>query len=222
MCMRFEYAPLESHLSPVEEQFGRTVREELSEFPVNLNVRPTQRTPIIRWLTKERPSVVSARWGFVPKTAPANPFDLTFQTDVELAQTDVRWRYAWRYARCLIPATAWYENEAAMQVPLDEVLADRSTSTLIPPSLKVSEPNGQIMMLAGLHGFLTTEHGHRETVSVVTHLAQQRGERVKQNIPCVVGPTAWNQWLSPIATDPYRVTDYLEQPESPLRVSMIK
>jgi putative SOS response-associated peptidase YedK len=200
--MQFEYAPCDGQLSAVEERFGSDVREQLAAFPANHAARPTQRIPIIRRLSGEQPCVASALWGYIPPWLPTEPMQLVFHTEVEHADLQGWWRYAWRYARCLIPATAWYEIVPTQ----DQVAVEVSAGTL-----KVVDASGQIIMLAGLHGFLATPLGYRETASVLTRLAPLDLDWARQRVPCVVGCKAWNEWLHPFSSDPRRIAGILEE-----------
>ena len=211
MCMQFEYAPCDGQLSAVEERFGSDVREQLAAFPANRAVRPMQRIPIIRWLSGEEPCVASARWGFSPHWLPAEPVQLAFHTEVEHADSQAWWRYAWRYARCLVPATAWYEIVPTQDEVSGDAEANPVTVEVSAGTLKVADASGQIIMLAGLHGFLATPQGYRETVSVLTRPPPPDLDWARQRLPCVVRRKAWNEWLHPLSSDPRRIVGMLEQ-----------
>jgi len=214
MCTRFAYAPRDDQLSVVEQGFGRRVREELSEFPANHDVRPAQRVPVIRWLTGGQPHVVSARWGFIPPWVVTDQAELEFQTELEHADSEGKWRYAWRYARCLIPATAWYETAPAVGGMFGAAPGDLLPGQVADRTLKVANASGQLFMLAGLHGFLTTEQGHRETTSILTRQAPPGLDWARQRVPCMVPRKAWNEWLYPYATDPRRIAGMLDQADA--------
>ena len=214
--MRFAYAPRDDQLSVVEQGFGRRVRDELAEFPPNQDVRPAQRIPVIRWLTGEQPRVVSARWGFIPPWVMTEQVELEFHTELEHADSVGKWRYAWRYARCLIPATAWYATVPAVDGVCGVAQADTGAGPASARTLAVADSSGQIIMLAGLHGFLTTEQGHRETTSILTRLAPPGLDWAQQRVPCIVGRKAWNEWLYPYATDPRRIARMLDHTDTRL------
>jgi len=214
MCTRFGYAPRNEQLSVVEQGLGCRVREELSEFPLNPDVRPAQRIPVIRWLTGDQPHVVSARWGFIPPWVMTDQAKLEIHTELEHADSDGKWRYAWRYARCLIPATAWYETALATTGVCGAVPSDPPLHRVSDRALTVSDAGGQLFMLAGLHGFLTTEQGHRETTSILTRQAPLGLDWAQQRVPCMVPRTAWNAWLYPYATDPRRIAGMLDQQDA--------
>ena len=214
MSMRFAYAPHEDHLSVIEQGLGRRVRQELSEFPPNHEVRPAQRIPVIRWLTGERPRVVSARWGFIPPWVMTDHAELEFHTELEHADSEGKWRYAWRYARCLIPATAWYETVPAGDGAPGTASSDPPSGQAPSHTLMVMDAGRQLFMLAGLHGFLTTEQGHRETTSILTRQAPAGLEWAQQRVPCTVPRKAWNEWLYPYATDPRRIAGLLDQADA--------
>jgi len=211
MSMRFAYTPCDDQLSIVEQGFGRRVREELSEFPRNHDVRPAQRIPVIRWLTGEQPHVVSARWGFIPPWVMTDQAELEFHTELEHADSEGKWRYAWRYARCLIPATAWYEAVPASNGVTGAAPSDPLLHPVSDRALMVADGSRQLFMLAGLHGFLTTEQGHRETTSILTRQTPLGLDWAQQRMPCTVPRKTWNEWLYPYATDPRRIAGLLDQ-----------
>lgn len=207
MCSRFEYLPCDEQLSAVEQTLGCDVRQELSRYPANRDVRPTQPIPIIRWMSGEYPRVISACWGFVPPRGSTDESEPTFNVDIEHIDSHAIWRYAWRSARCLIPATGWYEptptaTRGTGAHTTDQPLCLASTRAL-PRS--VADASGQIMMLAGLHGFFSTELGCREIVSILTCPAPSDVDWPQPRMPCVVASKAWKKWLYPYATEPCRV-----------------
>lgn len=217
MCTGFEYAPGDSLLEGVEDRFGSALRVELSGFPPSHDARPMHYAPIIRWLIGQRPHAVLARWGFIPPWVLTDQVRPEVLTHVEQAPSQAHRRYAWCDYRCLVPVTAWYQAVGDHGCATGDD-ADGPQQELIKRTLRVGSPEGEIFMLAGLHGYLETLQGRRETFSILTRPAPRGLDPALQRVPCVVERRTWNAWLYPFTKDPGRFAGMLAHTDMRLEI----
>lgn len=210
MCSRYAFVPDESAWADYRSVFG-PLADELLAHSARPRLAPTDTVPIVvQQPGGAPPQLVQARWGFIPYwwDKPELP-RLSFNARSEEAATKPMWRDALRRARCLIPATHWYEWQKVQ-------------GRKIPHSLTLGDGRG--FMFAGLWSLWhpakmgTRTHfdrpgavsrdvdeigarPHFSTCVILTMAASDHVAHVHDRMPVVLAPQAWMTWLDPGLTD---------------------
>jgi putative SOS response-associated peptidase YedK len=154
--------------------------------------------PIVVEIREARvPQVIRARWGLVPAwwkqlKPPAN----TINARSEEAASKPLWRDSWRNARCLVPATHYYEW-----------LRLRSGGKL-PHALTTA---GAGFMFAGLWAvWLNPATGIADaSCAILTRPAADGISRIHDRMPVILAPPAWRRWIDHSVRHPARVEEIL-------------
>jgi putative SOS response-associated peptidase YedK len=163
--------------------------EALYEMPHRYNVAPTQNIPIVRE-EKGKRRFALARWGLIPHWA--KDMDIGYHTINARAETVAEkpaFRNAFRYRRCLIPASGFYEWEVVpgskVKRPWFIVLRDR-------------EP----MAFAGLwEKWRSPEGDDVESCSIIVTDANELMRPIHDRMPVILAPADWDAWLEMEAKD---------------------
>jgi putative SOS response-associated peptidase YedK len=152
------------------------------------NIAPTQPIVIIRLGDKGR-ELIPVRWGLIPAWA-KDPKDLPLMINAraEGIAEKPAFRGAFRYRRCLVPASGFYEWQARGKGPKQ------------PFAIR---PGGD--RLTAFAGLWETWHGadgsEIDTAAIVTTDANQLLLPIHDRMPVVIAPEDFEAWLSP-ATEP--------------------
>lgn len=182
MCSRYAFVPDESAWADYRSVFG-SLADELLAQTARPRLAPTDTVPVVvQQPGGAPPQIVLARWGFIPHwwSKPELP-RLAFNARSEEAATKPMWRDALRRARCLIPATHWYEWQKAL-------------GRKIPHRLTLEDGRG--FMFAGLWSLWRAP-----TCVILTMAATDAVVHVHDRMPIVLAPRAWLTWLDPGLTD---------------------
>jgi putative SOS response-associated peptidase YedK len=200
MCGRYAVAPSRADAwAPVGEVLGKRVEDQLLALQPRYNIAPTAQVPILIQDRETRElHAVLARWGFIPQWwSQPKPPTATINARSEEAIAKPTWRDAWRYARCLIPATHWYEWQEAAEGKIPHALSD---------------PAGYGFMFAGLYSWRVLVPGTEPvpTCAIITRDAPLPPvSLVHDRMPAILHPSKWRLWLDPSLTDPLVVRDIL-------------
>lgn len=144
------------------------------------NVAPTQPVPVCRLNARGLREIVTMRWGFTPnwsRCGKAGPINARSET----AASSPMFRHAMAQARCLVPASGFYEWKAA-------------------PSGKqpmyIRAVNDELMLFAGLW---TPDAGGAEsagTFAVLTTTPNELIAGIHNRMPVIVRSTDAEAWLS--------------------------
>jgi putative SOS response-associated peptidase YedK len=198
MCSRYAFVP-ESHAwGDLRATLG-ALADELLALPARPKLAPTDPVPIVVQQPGAPPQLVQARWRFIPHWwTKAELPRLTFNARSEEAATKPMWRDALRRARCLIPATSWYEWQKAQGVKIPHTLRSE---------------DGRAFMFAGLWS-LWRSRAAAEAVAtcvILTMPASPAVAHVHDRMPVVLAPDAWSAWLDPGMTEPARALEMLQR-----------
>jgi len=189
MCSRYAFVPDSVAWADFRAVLGE-VAEELLALAALPKLAPTDRVPIVIQQPGLPPQVIHARWGFIPHwwSKPELP-RLSFNARSEEAASKPMWRDALRSARCLIPATTWFEWQ-------------HLHGAKIPHSLQPGDGRG--FMFAGLWSLWRARRDAEPmaTCVILTTAASEAVAAVHDRMPVVLAPAAWRAWLDPEATDP--------------------
>jgi len=199
MCGRYAYVPDPAGWASVAALLGEPVAAALKATKARYNIAPSATVPIV---IHDRgtggPGVVEARWGFIPHWwKNAAPPTFSINARVEEAAAKPMWRDAWRFQRCLIPATHWYEwrQEQGMKVPHAITGGDGSRG----------------FMFAGLWSRWVSPLGEeRLSYAILTTAAAESIAHLHERMPVVLAPAAWRGWIDPALRDAQQVAALLQ------------
>lgn len=198
MCGRFT-----QHKTPQEVQaFFDLFR--VADFPPRYNIAPTQRVLAIRANPQGDRNGDLLSWGLIPPSAdtPAIGSKL-INCRSESAATKPTFRRAFRERRCLIPATGFYEWQAA---------GNKETQPWY-LTLKSGEP----LAFAGLWESWTDPAGNiLESCTILTTSANAFMAEVHERMPVILDRTAWPVWLDPEIQEPAAIQELLQPSRSEL------
>lgn len=201
MCGRYALAPGRRDAWAVaRDQLGEAVAQALEALPPRYNVCPSTDVPVILHSGAEgAPLLLAARWGLVPhwwKDAQPPRF-ATINARSEEAAVKPLWRDAWQRQRCLVPATHWYEWQAAggHKIPHAHAPAD-----------------GSGFLFAGLWSHWRPAGGGvtRLTCAIITRDAAPALAHIHPRMPVILQPEAWHRWLTPERRPPEEIGQLLQ------------
>ncbi|MDB5977120.1 MAG: response-associated peptidase [Nevskia sp.] len=199
MCGRFALVPSSIAWAPIRAILGDAVADVLIAQKARYNIAPSATVPIVvHDRAINAPGVIEARWGLVPHWwKNAAPPTNTINARSEDAAGKPMWRDAWKFQRCLIPATHWYEwrQEQGLKVPHAITRGDGRDT----------------FMFAGLWSRWTAPDGEELlSYAILTTAAAPSVIHVHERMPVVLAPAAWLHWLDPALRDAQRVAELLK------------
>lgn len=166
------------------------------------NIAPTQPVVVVRQGPKAR-EFLPMRWGLIPwwaKEPQKLPLLINARADGIAAKP--AFRDAFRYRRCLVPASGFYEWQA------------RGKGSKQP--FYAHPEDGGIVAFAGLWETWSGADGSEiDTAAIVTTDANERLKPVHHRMPVVVAPEDFEAWLSP-DTQPAEAQALLRPAPEPL------
>lgn len=155
------------------------------------NIAPTQPIVVVRRGPKGR-ELVPMRWGLIPwwakdpKTLP-----LMINARAESVAEKPAYRDPFKYRRCLVPASGFYEWQAPK--------SDRGKGPKQPYA--VSPADGGLIAYAGLWETWHSADGSEiDTAAIVTTDANRLLMPIHERMPAVLEPQDFEAWLSPETT----------------------
>jgi putative SOS response-associated peptidase YedK len=187
MCGRYAL-----HTSPevIALQFGLATSPAVA---ARYNIAPTAEVLIVL-AGDGGPRGVPARWGLIPSWAkdPAIGNRLA-NARSETAHEKPSFRTPFRHRRCLIPASGFYEWQAA-------------ASGRGPKQPYYIHPTGEDLFgFAGLYDVWKGPDGPVTSCTILTMDANPLMARIHDRMPLIVPPQRYGAWLDPKATDPAQV-----------------
>lgn len=158
--------------------------EAAPNFEPELDIRPTQRQPVIVPL-EGGVAIRPMRWGLVPfwHKGGLKDFKLTtFNARSETAATAAAFREPWKKRRCLIPASGWYEWTG-----------DKSPKT----KWSFRRADGEWLAFAGLWDrCVTADQGEVASFTVLTAPSGEDCRDWHHREPVVLEREDWAAWLA--------------------------
>jgi len=178
MCGRF--ALKESSLK-LAEHFNATTD---LDFPPSYNIAPSRRIITITADQDEQRHIRQMRWGLIPSWAkdPSIGNKLA-NARGETVHEKPSFRSAFKYRRCIIPASGFYEwkTEAGKKNPWF-----------------MSFKSGEPLAMAGLCETWLPEGGEAvQTCCIITTSANSLMEPIHDRMPVILDEGQWESWLSP-------------------------
>ena len=186
MCGRFNL------VGPGNLHFRFATQNELPGLPPRYNIAPSQQILII---TNQR-EMQLARWGLVPHWAKEATFrGKTINARAESVATKPSYRGPFRYRRCLIPATGFYEW---LTTPEGK----------IPYHIRLK--SGEVFGMAGLYDSSTDAEGRElRTCAIITTESNELMAPIHNRMPVIIRPEDEALWLDREVTAPERLQPLL-------------
>jgi putative SOS response-associated peptidase YedK len=185
MCGRYA---LEAPCSQLSRRFG-LAQPEAVDFPPRYNIAPGTDIPVIRQSPNGQRVVHLLRWGLLPHWAkdPAHGARLINARGESVAEKP-SFRDAFRRRRCLIPASGFYEWQAA------GAPGSRKQACYI------SLQSGESMAFGGLWEAWTAPDGEIvRSCCIVTTAANELMRAIHERMPLILAPEHWHDWLTTTA-----------------------
>lgn len=205
MCDRYAILPGAQSWVSVGSSLGEGLLVALRAMPPLAEARPTQAVPVI-FRDRETRQVVGlpARWSLVPsfwKRAEL-PGRSHLVWAPELADKPM-WRASWRYYRCLMPVTHWWQRQ---RLP-----GGGFASYRFRPAPPRSADTG--LMWAGLYAYWTDPLSGSLLIScaALTQPARPRFQTIAARQPVLLEPSSWRSWLDPAVVTPQAVAAICER-----------
>ncbi|HMB48784.1 MAG TPA: SOS response-associated peptidase [Afifellaceae bacterium] len=181
MCGRFT---LQTTAEEAELFFGLTGVDERFLVP-RFNISPTQPIAVVREGETGR-ELVPMRWGFWPSwVKDPNTFPLLINARSDGVATKNSFRNAFKRRRCLIPATGFYEWQAAGKGP-------KQPFWIAPPSTA----NARLIAFAGLWETWSGADGSEvDTAAIITTDANAALAPIHHRMPAIIEPERFDDWL---------------------------
>lgn len=174
MCGRYA---LHAHPDVIALQFGLS---EVPAFAPRYNIAPAAEVLIVR-ATEGVRSIARVRWGLEPRWAkdPSIGNKLS-NARAETVAEKPAFRDAYRWRRCLVPASGFYEWKPE---------AGRKQPYYVHPA------NGALFAFGGLWERWQGPEGPRETCVIVTTEANHRMRAIHDRMPVIIDAGNYARWL---------------------------
>ena len=187
MCGRFTMA---QSLEEVEERFDVPAPESPPDVAQH-NIAPTQTVAVVTEERTGQRALQTFRWGLVPSwTKDLSKLPLMHNARAETVAEKPSFRNALALRRCLIPATGFYEWQAA----------EGTSKTKIPYRLALK--NGELFAFAGLwEEWLEPGGSALRSCTIITTTPNAVAARIHDRMPVILRPEDEALWLDPRETD---------------------
>lgn len=180
MCGRFTQSK-----SPREIAAAFRAMEPQIDWEPSYNIVPTTPVPVVRGNPRSGHEIALMRWGLVPAWARSDKhLPLMHNARAETVSKLPSYRTAFRFRRCMVPATGYYEWQAGK--PKQPFYFQRH--------------DGEPLAFAALWELHATAG---ESVSIITTSANSLTAHVHHRMPVILPACDWERWLeaSPLEDD---------------------
>ncbi len=161
------------------------------------NVAPTQQVPVVREGADGENRLDLLHWGLIPAWAKergiaCNMINARSETLLEKPS----FRQAFKYRRCVVPASGFYEwrHEGKQNIPRYIRIRD-----------------GLPMLFAGLWESWKSPDGELvESFTILTTVANRLLEPIHERMPVILHPDECGRWLDRYLTDPTHLSDFFQ------------
>jgi putative SOS response-associated peptidase YedK len=155
--------------------------------PARYNIAPTQPIAVVTETARGR-ELVPMRWGFIPGWAKdPKTLPLLFNARAEGIAAKPAFRGAFRYRRCLVPASGFYEWQKRGK--------DKQPHALRPQATEL------VAFAALWETWCGADGSEIDTAAIVTVPCNDCVKPLHDRMPAVIAPEDFEAWLSPL-TDP--------------------
>ena len=188
MCGRF--SQLLGRHRHAERLFRTITLVDLLFAAVRHNIAPTQRAHVLVQPTGLTPRAEELHWGLVP----AWSRDKTIAPRLINARSETldekpSFKNAFRFRRCLVPASGFYEWRRDAQA---------KTKT---PYYFTAANEDEPLVFAGLWETWNTSGEEFRSFTIITTEANALMSPIHDRMPAILPPAAWEHWLNPENTD---------------------
>ena len=188
MCGRYQ---LDVELESGAELLGAILE---ADFEPRYNAAPMQMLPVVRRRHQTR-SVAPLRWGLVPDWANDESFaHKLINARSETVVEKPAFKAAFRFGRCLVPTTGFYEWKTTGRYKQPHLISMRSTP---------------IFAMAGLWSPWSDGNQALETFTVLTVDPRDALAGLHDRMPVILDPGAQQTWLNP-ESSPQELTALLQ------------
>ena len=169
--------------APRSELISRFELSECADFSPRYNIPPGTDIPVIQVDGEGYRVLRMLRWGLVPSWAkdPSIGARLNNARGETVAEKP-SFRSAFKYRRCLVPASGFFEWAKTGQMKQPYYISLKS---------------GESMAMAGLWECRVTPEGvPLQTVCIITTRANELMEPIHDRMPVIISPDHWKGWLS--------------------------
>ena len=190
MCGRFALTATPEEVAAL---FGYL---DVELFPPRYNIAPTQPIAIVR-LDHDQPKFALVRWGLLPSwVKDPKAFKLPINARVESAVDKPSFRAAFRYRRCLVPASGFYEWRRGPD--------NQKQPYWIRPR------QGGVIAFAGLwETWSDRDGGEIDTGVILTTASNAMLAPIHDRMPAVIPVAGFDRWLKATENPPESVADLL-------------
>lgn len=180
MCGRYF---LDASIADIEHFIGPLVSN--IRLKARYNIAPQQPVPVVRQNNQGQRSLDLLRWGLVPawSAGPQSRFSM-INARAETVAEKPAYRNAFRYRRCVLPASGFYEWRAAGKAPKQPFVIRRRDQ--------------QPLLLAGLWEDWSDSHGNAlSSCSIIVTNANSAIASIHQRMPVLLQQDDLARWLDP-------------------------
>lgn len=189
MCGRFAFTGIPDALIEAHDLERRRL---LARY----NIGPMQTGTIVLFdPDRQRVEDQDLNWGLVPTWAKDKSMAARcINARAETVSEKPTFRAAFRYRRCLVPVSGFYEwrREGKTKTPF-----------------YFSSPTNVPLILAGLWEDWTDHVEHYRSFTILTTQANTVMQPIHDRMPVILPPDAWNRWLNPKPDHPTGLDDLL-------------
>jgi putative SOS response-associated peptidase YedK len=182
MCGRFYLDVIAEELI---EQFGLSAAPQLN---AHYNIAPSQQIAAIKSAGANR-ELVLLHWGLIPSWAKDKKFAYrTINARAETVESKPSFRAAFKYRRCLIPASGFFEWKATSQGKQPYCITTN---------------NGKPFAFAGLYEHWEGAQGEKiDSCTIIVTEAKGEIASIHDRMPVILSPDNYDAWLDEGTKDP--------------------
>lgn len=193
MCYRYVAPGLSEIVQAWEIQM-----DQPAVFSSAVEVRPTDRVPVVRAGADGKMRLDIMRWGLIPSWWKERvPPKLTFNARSEEAARKPSWRESYQGKRCLMPARGWFEWK-------EPEPGGTAGGRKKPPKQPyyVTAPQDHLIAFAALFARWRSPDGEEiESCALLTRAASEGLSFLHPRMPLVLPAALYFRWLGPAAPE---------------------
>ena len=186
MCGRYAISKLPEELI---EEFEISAGHTGKVLPADWNISPTKEIYIIRNNEDEKRELVNLSWGLIAPWSKTTEEAVKSQSSAINARTETveskpTFKSAFKYHRCLIPATGYYEWATELgKYPSKQ-------------PFYIHNQNDKTLAFAGIYSTWRNEKGEsKESAALITRPAVDFLEKIHHRMPTFLPQDRWDAWL---------------------------
>ena len=186
MCGRYAISKLPEELI---EEFEITAGHTGNVLPADWNISPTKEIYIIRNNEEAKRELVNLSWGLIAPWSKSTEEAIKSQSSAINARTETvdskpTFKNAFKYHRCLIPATGYYEWATELgKYPSKQ-------------PFYIHNKQNKTLAFAGIYSSWRDEKGvSKQSAALITRPAVDFLEKIHHRMPTFLPKDRWDAWL---------------------------